>query len=145
MSPRFTLAFDQFVDWVVDCMVPPAVRTVGGIGILTTLASLLVWLSESLQSAFTALYSGFVAVCVFSAAMGVLYVCCRVEQCRSMGKINSFNKALEDRHHLRPLDVTEANVLQEDDWIEDEMERCYDHVLADSFTRLHTGAQSLLQ
>jgi len=145
MSPRFTLAFDQFVDWVVDCMVPPAVRTVGGIGVLTILASLLVWLLESLQSAFTALYSGFVTVCAFSAAMGVLYVCCRVEQCRSMGKINSFNKALEDRHHLRPLDTTEANVLKEDGWIAAEMEHCYDRVLADSFASLHKEAESLLQ
>ena len=144
MTIKLALAFDQFVDWVVDCMIPPAVRTVVGTGFLTVLASLSAWPLDSLKLSLVVFCFGISATCALALGVWFLVVCCRYVQHRSMDKICEFNKALDDTHHQRPLDTTETNVLLDDELIRIGVEACYQQTLAEQFARLHAGTAALL-
>lgn len=142
MNPKLALAFDQFVDWVVDCMVRPAVRTVGGTGILTILASLSAWV-DSLKLALVVGCFGTALTCALALSMWLLFLCCRYVQNRSMGKVLSFDEALAKQTRIDPAEV---NVLRDDDALQAGVELCY----ADFMSRLGvasivTGAEALLR
>ena len=143
---KLAFVFDQFVDWVVDCMFTPGVRTVESTGILTILAALLAWFVGNLKLTLVVFCFGVSLTCGLALSMWLLFWCCRYIQYRSMEKALSFDEALTERAPAPPIDLSEASVLDNDTALIAGIEACYDTVMdAIGAKSIVAGAEEMLR